>query len=224
MSITEQLRTIRTKIDQVATAFGRDARSVALVAVSKQQPPERIHEALNAGLRVFGENRVQEASARWTPLRALYPDLCLHLIGPLQTNKVKEAVALFDVIETLDREKLALALKEEMTKQNRFLPCYIQVNTGDEPQKAGISIAGLKDFYDYCINRCGLEVQGLMCIPPAEDPPALHFALLRQYAQEFELTKLSMGMSDDFEKAIALGATSVRIGSALFGARMGKVA
>lgn len=190
-----------------------------LVAVSKMQPDEAVEAALAAGQRVFGENRVQEAQERWVPRRAAYPDLGLHLIGPLQTNKVKEAVALFDVIETLDREKLALALAAEMQKQGRALPCFIQVNTGDEAQKAGIAPPALPEFLEFCQKECGLDIAGLMCIPPVDDPPALHFALLRKLALRHGLTGLSMGMSADYEKALALGATHVRVGSGVFGAR-----
>jgi PLP dependent protein len=190
-----------------------------LVAVSKMQPDEKITEALAAGQRRFGENRVQEAATRWSPRRAQFPDLELHLIGPLQTNKVREAVALFDVIETLDRDKLALALAGEMRRQDRALPCFIQVNTGDEAQKAGVSISDLSRFHGFCVKDCGLNIVGLMCIPPLEDPPALHFALLKQQAQALGLAQLSMGMSGDFEKAIALGATHVRVGTGIFGER-----
>lgn len=195
-----------------------------LVAVSKMQPEENIEEALRAGQRLFGENRVQEAKTRWAHRRAAYPDLRLHLIGPLQTNKVKDAVALFDVIETLDREKLAQELAAEMKKQGRSLPCFIQVNTGGEEQKAGIAPVALPDFLKFCREECGLSIQGLMCIPPVEEPPALHFALLRKLAQGNGLPDLSMGMSADFEKAIALGATYVRVGTGVFGEREAKPA
>lgn len=189
-----------------------------MVAVSKMQPDDRVDEILAAGQRVFGENRVQEATSRWAARRALYPDLELHLIGPLQTNKVREAVALFDVIQTLDRVRLADALCAEMTAQGRHLPCFIQVNTGDEAQKAGVAIDALPDLLAHA-RGIGLKITGLMAIPPLHEPPALHFALLKKLARQHKLPHLSMGMSSDFEKAVALGATHIRIGSALFGGR-----
>ncbi|AGH96877.1 YggS family pyridoxal phosphate-dependent enzyme [Micavibrio aeruginosavorus] len=210
--------TIQTRIENAARACGRDGASVQLVAVSKTQPEEKIDAALRAGLCVFGENRVQEAQKRWTARRADYPDLSLHLIGPLQTNKVADAVALFDVIETVDRPKLAHALAAEMRAQNRALPCFIQVNTGDEAQKAGCSVADLPGLLQLC-RDLGLNITGLMCIPPVQDDPAPHFRLLRDLAERHDLPCLSMGMSADFETAIAHGATHVRVGSALFGAR-----
>lgn len=219
MSVSQNLIDIASTIEASVRDCGRDERSVHLVAVSKKQPFARIQDALGAGHRLFGENRVQEAQERWADLRAQYSDLRLHLIGPLQTNKVKDAVALFDVIETLDREKLARSLSKEMEKQDRHLPCFIQVNTGEEEQKSGISPAALEDFYIFCRDECGLNVIGLMCIPPADDPPALHFALLKKMADRLGLDELSMGMSADFEKAIPLGATYVRVGTGVFGAR-----
>lgn len=219
MSVSENLNAVRGKIVAAAKACGRAPETVHLVAVSKTQPDEKVEEALAAGHRLFGENRVQEAQGRWAGRRAGFPDLRLHLIGPLQTNKVREAVALFDVIETVDREKLARALGEEMKKQGRFLPCFIQVNTGAEPQKAGILSEDLPAFYDFCVRECGLDVRGLMCIPPVDEPPALHFCLLRKLAGELNLKDLSMGMSADFEKAILAGATFVRVGSGIFGMR-----
>jgi hypothetical protein len=220
MAIVENLKNIQGTINAAAESAGRDPADVNLVAVSKKQPDERIEEALAAGIRLFGENRVQEAKSRWQERRMQYPDLKLHLIGPLQTNKVKEAVALFDVIETVDREKLAVALAKEMAAQGRDLSCFIQVNTGEEEQKAGVYPAQVKEFYDYCYYECGLKVIGLMCIPPADEPAALHFALLQKYAAELGLKELSMGMSADFDKAIALGATYVRVGTGIFGARI----
>lgn len=195
------------------------AKGAMLLAVSKMQPLEKIMEALEAGQRVFGENRVQEAQAHWAHLRDQYPDLELHLIGPLQTNKVKEAVGLFDVIQSVDRQKLAKALGAEMKKQGRNFPCFIQVNTGEEEQKAGVAPGAVNEFLKFCRAECGLEVTGLMCIPPVNDPPALHFALLKKLAAENGLENLSMGMSGDFEKALALGATHIRVGSAIFGER-----
>ncbi|MEZ5815289.1 MAG: YggS family pyridoxal phosphate-dependent enzyme [Alphaproteobacteria bacterium] len=220
MSVEENLKDIQDAISAAAESAGRDPADVNLVAVSKKQPDERIEEALAAGHRLFGENRVQEAAQRWQERRLQYPDLKLHLIGPLQTNKVKEAVKLFDVIETLDREKLADALAKEMAVQGRDLPCFIQVNTGEEEQKAGVPPAQVTAFYDYCYYECGLKVIGLMCIPPAGEPAALHFALLQKYAAELDLKELSMGMSADFDKAIALGATYVRVGTGVFGVRL----
>ena len=192
---------------------------VSLVAVSKRQPETRIDAALEAGQRVFGENRVQEAMTRWTPRRELFPDLKLHLIGPLQTNKAAEAVALFDVIEVVDRPKMALALATEMTRQTRQLACYIQINTGEEAQKSGINPEDADDFIIFCRNEAGLNITGLMCIPPVDEEAAMHFALLQTIAQRNQITQLSMGMSADFEEAIAFGATSVRVGSAIFGNR-----
>jgi len=223
MSVQTNLHTIKDTIANAAGEAGRDPAAVKLVAVSKKQPAEKLHEALAAGQRLFGENRVQEAAAHWQDIRESgeYPDLTLHLIGPLQTNKVKEAVALFDVIETVDREKLARALAQEMEKQGRSLPCFIQVNTGEEPQKAGIAPQDLPDFYRFCTQDCGLEIIGLMCIPPLDEPAAMHFGLLHKLAGELGLSELSMGMSADYEQAIKLGATYVRVGTGVFGARQG---
>lgn len=218
MTIADNFLQIEKKIRKTAQASGRDPETVQLVAVSKTQPEARVRAALDHGHRVFGENRVQEAQERWTGLKAEYPDVRLHLIGPLQTNKVKEAVALFDVIETVDREKLAVALADEMARQGRDLPCFIQVNTGAESQKAGVLPEELPDLLAACWDK-GLDVAGLMCIPPVDEPAALHFALLQKLADEHDLAGLSMGMSGDYEKAIPLGATSVRIGTALFGNR-----
>ena len=195
------------------------AAPVTLVAVSKRQPEAKIDAALAAGQRVFGENRVQEARQRWSDRRRAYSDLTLHLIGPLQTNKAAEAVALFDVIEVVDREKLACALAKEMTYQNRYLPCYIQVNTGEEPQKSGILPDQLDDFAHFCKDELALPIIGLMCIPPVDEEAAMHFALLNTMAQRLNLPKLSMGMSGDYIEAIGFGATSVRVGSAIFGVR-----
>lgn len=228
MSVAENLEIVMRRIANAARGVGRAPDDVQLVAVSKVQPEARIEEALAAGQRVFGENRVQEAQERWGSFesgrRADYADLSLHLIGPLQTNKVKDAVALFDVIETVDREKLARALAKEMDKQGRpdkkNLPCFIQVNTGEEEQKAGIAPAAVEAFYRFCVDECGLNIVGLMCIPPFDEPSALHFALLKKYADVLGLKQLSMGMSSDFEQAIALGATSVRVGTGVFGARV----
>lgn len=219
MSVAENLERLHAQIDTAARDAGRDPRDITLIAVSKKQPDSRLEEALAAGQRVFGENRVQEAQTHWKERRLQYPDLQLHLIGPLQTNKVKDAVKLFDVVETVDREKLAHTLAKEMAAQGRDLPCYIQVNTGEEPQKAGVLPGELKGFYDYCYYECGLNIVGLMCIPPLDEPAALHFALLKKHADALGLEKLSMGMSGDFEKAIPLGATAVRVGTGVFGTR-----
>ena len=190
-----------------------------LVAVSKRQPDDRIEAALVAGHRVFGENRVQEAQERWAERRGLYPDLKLHLIGPLQTNKSADAVALFDVIEVVDRPKLARSLSAEMARQGRHLPCYVQVNTGEEDQKSGIWPEEADDFIAFCRDECGLNIVGLMCVPPVDEEPAMHFALLRTIAERNGLPGLSMGMSGDYEEAVRFGATSVRVGSAIFGSR-----
>ena len=217
--IAENLAAIHRQIAVAAKAVDRDPKAVTLVAVSKVQPVERAEAALAAGHRVFGENRVQEAQSKWPALRSRYPGLSLHLIGPLQTNKVKDAVALFDVIETVDRPKLAEALKREMQRQGVERACYVQVNTGEEPQKAGIPPAEADAFIARCRDEIGLKVVGLMCIPPADEEPALHFALLREISRRSGLDILSMGMSGDFETAIALGATHVRVGTAVFGAR-----
>ena len=226
--IHDSLRAVQDKISvasgfDVAGLVGMDMGDgdggITLVAVSKRQPDDRIDAALDAGHRCFGENRVQEAQSRWNARRAAYPDLTLHLIGALQTNKAADAVALFDVIEVVDRPKLARALSVEMDKQNRQLACYIQVNTGDEPQKSGISPTDVDDFIRQCRDEFGLDIVGLMCIPPADEEPAMHFALLTTIAKRNGLEKLSMGMSGDYEEAIAFGATSVRVGSAIFGAR-----
>ena len=190
-----------------------------LVAGSKRQPDDRIEAALVAGHRVFGENRVQEAQERWTSRRDIYPELRLHLIGPLQTNKSADAVALFDVIEVVDRPKLARSLSAEMARQGRHLPCYVQVNTGEEDQKSGIWPEEADDFIAFCRVECGLNITGLMCIPPVDEEPAMHFALLQTIAERNALSGLSMGMSGDYEEAIRFGATSVRVGSAIFGSR-----
>ena len=215
--IAAHLATVRQNIAASCTP-GRADRPT-LIAVSKRQPDDRIDAALAAGHRVFGENRVQEAQQRWSDRRAAVPDLILHLIGPLQTNKAGDAVALFDVIEIVDRPKLARALAAEMTRQGRHLPCYIQVNTGEEPQKSGIMPAEVDAFIAFCRDECGLDIVGLMCIPPQDEEAAMHFALLRTIAARNGLSGLSMGMSGDYEEAVSFGATSVRVGSAIFGAR-----
>ncbi|CAN7173513.1 YggS family pyridoxal phosphate-dependent enzyme [Phenylobacterium sp. LjRoot219] len=204
------------RIARAAQASGRDPAAVALVAVSKQQPWEAVAPVLAAGQTAFGENRVQEAMARWDG-RA--EGLTLHLIGPLQSNKAREAVAFFDVVESLDREKLARALADEVQKQGRRPRIYVQVNTGEEEQKAGIAPGAADAFITACRDVYGLPPEGLMCIPPLDEPPGPHFALLAKIAARNGLSGLSMGMSGDFETAIAFGATSVRVGSAVFGQR-----
>jgi len=217
--IAANLAAVRSRIDAAARAVERAPDSVTLVAVSKTHPAASVREALAAGHRVFGENRVQEAQTKYPALREAYPDLALHLIGPLQTNKVPDAVALCDVIETVDRPRLAQALAKEMERSGRRPPCLIEVNTGEEPQKSGIFPAAADDFIVACRDRLGLPIRGLMCVPPLDDEPALHFALLREIARRTGLGLLSMGMSADFEKAIRFGATHVRVGTAIFGAR-----
>jgi pyridoxal phosphate enzyme (YggS family) len=213
------LSDILARIEKARKSAVAPAASVTLIAVSKTHGPEKIRPLLEAGQRVFAENRVQEAKAKWPALKAEYPDVELHLIGPLQSNKTREAVELFDVIQSLDRPKLAHALAAEMEKTDRCPRLFIQVNTGEEPQKAGIAPAEAPGFIALCRDALKLPVIGLMCIPPADENPAPHFALLAKLAREHGLAELSMGMSADFETAIRFGATHVRVGSALFGAR-----
>jgi len=220
--IAANLADVRRAIVHAAEAVGRDPASVTLIAVGKVQPVEKLEAALAAGQRVFGENRVQEAKAKFPAQREHYTDIELHLIGPLQTNKVKDAVALFDVIQTVDRPKLAQALAEEMAKQGKHPRCYIEVNTGAEPQKAGILPQDVGSFLETCRAEYGLDISGLMCIPPADEEPALHFALLADLAKRHGLPDLSMGMSGDYETAVRFGATHVRVGTAIFGARPAK--
>ena len=217
--IAANLADVRGRIAAAAVAAGRTPASVNLVAVSKTHPAETIREALAAGHRVFGENRVQEAQTKYPALREAFPDLALHLIGPLQTNKVRDAVALCDMIESVDRPRLAQALAREMERSGRRPPCLIEVNTGEEPQKSGVLPTEADDFIVECRDRLGLPIEGLMCVPPLDEEPALHFALLREIARRTGLGLLSMGMSADFEKAIRFGATHVRVGTAIFGAR-----
>lgn len=218
MDALENLQTVTAKIKQAAAACGRSGKDITLIAVSKMHEAEEILPLLLAGHRVFGENRVQEALRKFPALKEQFPDLKLHLIGGLQTNKVKEAVSFFDVIESVDRIELAEKLAAEMKKQGRNLPCFIQVNTGEEPQKSGVvpreTIA--------LVNKCrdlGLNIAGLMCIPPVDDEPSPHFAFLKKLAQEAGVKELSMGMSDDYDIAVQQGATFVRVGTALFGER-----
>lgn len=187
--------------------------------MTKSQPWERVEPVLAAGARIFGENRVQEAAARWDGRRAAFPDLELRLIGPLQSNKTADAVALFDVVETLDREKLARSLADVFSRTGRTVRLYVQVNTGEEPQKSGVTPDAADAFLKLVRDGYGLEIEGLMCVPPVDEEPAMHFALLRKIALRNGLEKLSMGMSSDFETAVRFGATSVRVGSGIFGDR-----
>lgn len=219
VEIAANLAAVEQKIAAAAADAGRDPSAVSLIAVSKSHPASAASAALAAGHRVFGENRVQEAEEKWPPLRAGYPDAAIHLIGPLQSNKTADAVALFDVIQTLDREKLARTLAKEMERLDRRPDLFIQVNTGEEPQKAGILPLDADRFIAECRDEIGLPVVGLMCIPPIDENPALHFALLADMAARNGLTRLSMGMSADFETAVRLGATEVRVGTAIFGTR-----
>jgi PLP dependent protein len=214
-----RLENVRGEIAKAARVASRDPASVTLVAVSKTFGAEEIEPVLDAGHLVFGENRVQEAKAKWPPLRALYPGLELHLIGPLQSNKAREAVALFDAIHSIDRPKIAGAIAEEMAKQGRGLKLFVEINTGGELQKAGVLPEEADQFLAQCRSEFGLTIAGLMSIPPAEEAPAPHFALLQKIAKRNGLANLSMGMSADFASAISFGATHVRIGTAIFGER-----
>ncbi len=218
-SVPERLEEVRRRIGAAAEAAGRTPAEITLVAVSKTKRVDAVAAAFAAGQRVFGENRVQEALGKYPSLKADHPELRLHLIGALQTNKAREAVALFDCIETLDRPKLAQALAKEMAKQDRRPDCLVQVNTGEEPQKAGVVPQEARALIRLVRDELSLPLRGLMCIPPADDNPAPHFALLREIAREEDLPWLSMGMSGDFETAIRFGATHVRLGTAIFGAR-----
>ncbi|MGA0394227.1 MAG: YggS family pyridoxal phosphate-dependent enzyme [Rhodospirillales bacterium] len=219
VDIAANLAAVKAKIAAAAEIAERDAHSTTLVAVSKTHPRENILPAIQAGHRVFGENRVQEAAEKWPALKQSHPDCILHLIGPLQTNKTKQAVELFDVIETLDRPKLARALATQAEKLGRVPALFVQVNTGEEPQKAGILPADADRFIAECRREFQLPIEGLMCIPPVEDEPSLHFMLLREIAARNGLSSLSMGMSADYEIAVRFGATHVRVGTAIFGPR-----
>ena len=219
MDVPERLALVRQEIALAAEAAGREPGSVKLVAVTKMVAAPVIAEAIALGQRCFGENRVQEAVSKWPALKEHHPDIELHLIGPLQSNKVREAVALFDVIETVDRPKLARALAEEMTRSGRRPRLFVQVNTGEEPQKAGVIPGEAAAFIALCRETFGLTIDGLMCIPPLEEEPAMHFALLAKIAEKVGVKALSMGMSGDFARAISFGATYVRIGTAIFGPR-----
>ena len=214
-----RLAEVSAKIRQAEAEAERPADSVTLVAVSKTFNADAIRPVIDAGQRVFGENRVQEATAKWPDLKAGRPDIELHLIGPLQSNKAKEAVALFDVIETVDRDKIAAELARETARQGKAPRLYVQVNIGSEPQKAGIAPKEAVAFVARCRDEHGLAIEGLMCIPPQDENPGPYFALLEKLAREASVEKLSMGMSADYETAVAFGATSVRVGSAIFGHR-----
>jgi pyridoxal phosphate enzyme (YggS family) len=218
VDIAASLAAVRARIAQAARAASRTPESVTLVAVAKTQPAEAVVAALRAGQRHFGENRVQEAEAKYPALRDAHPDFVLHLIGPLQTNKARQAVALFDVIETVDRPKLATVLAAEMARLRRHPRCFVQVNTGAEPQKAGV-LPDAADAFIAEVRKLALPLVGLMCIPPVEQPPEPHFAQLAEIARRNGLAELSMGMSADYATAIACGATFVRVGTAIFGAR-----
>ena len=214
-----RLANVEDRIAAAAREAKRAPENVHLIAVSKTFEAPDIVPVLEAGQRLFGENRVQEAKGKWPALKSQYPDVVLHLIGPLQSNKAKEAVALFDAIHTIDREKIARAIAAEMAAQGKRLELFIQVNTGEEPQKAGVMPKEAAAFAALCRDELKLAIAGLMCIPPVDEEPAVHFAFLAKLAGELGLKQLSMGMSDDFETAIAFGATDVRVGSAIFGSR-----
>ena len=219
IDIAANLAGVEARVAAAARDANRAADSVTVVAITKLHGADRIAAALRAGHRVFGENRVQEAAAKWPPLKSDYADVRLHLVGPLQSNKARQAVALFDVIETLDRPKLARALAAEMARSGRRVACFVQVNTGEEPQKAGAMPADADAFIAACGEEFGLAVEGLMCIPPIDEEPSLHFALLADIARRHGIAKLSMGMTADYEIAVRFGATHVRIGTAIFGER-----
>jgi len=220
--IPNRIARISEKISSIAAKVGRDPESINLMAVSKYHPSQSVRDALSCGHRLFGENKVQEAAQKYPELKAIYPELTIHLIGALQTNKVREAVTLFDVIETLDRPKLAQALAKERDRIGRCPEVFIQINTGQEPQKSGIDPLLADQFIEQVREEFQLPLTGLMCIPPADEEPAMHFALLAECARRHGITKLSMGMSADFEKAICLGATEIRLGTSIFGPRPAK--
>lgn len=218
-TVHDGLRAVQGQIAAAAAGVGRAPDAVHLIVVSKTFGEPEILPVLEAGHRHFGENRVQEAAGKWPALRERFPDVELHLIGPLQSNKAKEAVALFDAIHSIDRPKIARAIADEARKQGKQLELFIQVNTGEEPQKAGVMPGDTVDFVNMCRNELELPLAGLMCIPPVDEEPAVHFAFLAKLARELNLPSLSMGMSGDFETAVELGATHVRVGSAIFGTR-----
>jgi len=215
----DRLAEVKDRVARAARACGRDPAEVALIAVSKTFDAAAIAPVLEAGQRHFGENRVQEAQAKWPALRERYPDIRLHLIGPLQTNKVRDAVALFHAVHSVDRDRLAAELAKEMRRGGKGPLLFVQVNTGEEPQKAGVAPGEAAGFVARCRSEHGLAIEGLMCIPPVDADPAPHFRLLATLAAELQLPSLSMGMSSDYETAIAHGATHVRVGSAIFGER-----
>jgi pyridoxal phosphate enzyme (YggS family) len=217
--VVERLGQVRAEIDRSIRDSGRKPGDVTLIAVSKTYFADAILPVLEDGQRVFGENRVQESQGKWPELKALFPDVELHLIGPLQSNKAKEAIALFDVIETVDRPSIAEALSKEFTKTERRPKLYVQINTGEEAQKAGVLPAAADGFLKRCHDEWHLTIEGLMCIPPVDEPPSPHFALLRKIAERHGIKTLSMGMSADFDAAIQVGATHIRVGSAIFGQR-----
>ncbi|WP_119306108.1 YggS family pyridoxal phosphate-dependent enzyme [Cohaesibacter haloalkalitolerans] len=224
MSISSHLAEVKQAIAECEKEAGREDGSVSLIAVSKTFDADTVEKVLKVGQRVFGENKVQEAKGKWPQLREKYDDVELHLIGPLQSNKAKDAVALFDVIHTIDRKKIARAIRVEMEKQSKELGLFIQINTGAEPQKAGILPDDADDFISFCQVELGLGIRGLMCIPPFDEDPKPHFKLLRKIAKRNDIRELSMGMSSDFREAIKQGATYVRVGSAIFGDRKKKLA
>lgn len=219
MAEPELLADVRRRSAEAARAQGRNPSEVRLIAVAKTFEAEAIQPLIDAGQRDFGENRVQEAQRKWPPLKAAEPDIRLHLVGPLQSNKAADAVALFDAIHSIDRDKMAAAIAKEMAKQGRRLELFVQVNTGEEAQKAGIVPGEAAAFVDHCRAKHGLLITGLMAIPPVDEPPGPHFALLAKIAREARVSRLSMGMSEDFETAISFGATDIRVGRALFGDR-----
>jgi PLP dependent protein len=219
MPLPSGLASVEQEVARACRDAGRDRAAVTLIAVSKTFGPEAVSPVIEAGQRVFGENRVQEAKAKWPGLMSAYPAIVLHLIGPLQSNKAKEAVALFDAIHSVDRPSVCEALAKEIVSQNRRPQLFVQLNTGEEPQKAGVAPAEADAFIAGCREKYGLEISGLMCIPPVDDAPAPHFALTAKIAARNGLKNLSMGMSADFATAIQFGATHIRVGSAIFGAR-----
>jgi pyridoxal phosphate enzyme (YggS family) len=218
-SAVERLNDIKHRIAAAARGAGRDPEAVKLIAVTKTFGVDDILPVLEAGHRAFGENRVQEAQSKWPGLKARFPDVELHLIGPLQSNKTREAVALFDVIHSIDRPKIAKTVAQEMARQGKRLELLVEINTGEEPQKAGVMPRDAASFVAMCRETLKLDIAGLMCIPPVDEEPAVHFAFLARLAGELGLSGLSMGMSGDYETAVELGATHVRVGSAIFGAR-----
>ncbi len=216
-NVAHNLKELSHSIEKVAQYYGRPKPQ--LIAVSKRQSDERIQQALDIGHRVFGENRVQEAYGHWEKHKETYPDLELHCLGPLQSNKVEDAVQLFDVIHTVGREKIARAISKHNQELDKSIQCFIQLNTGDEEQKSGIPVQQAQEFYEFCTKELSLNIVGLMCIPPILDSASFHFALIQKKARELGLEQLSMGMSNDYKQAIAFGATHIRCGTVVFGAR-----